>query len=405
MKFPGNMNLGWVLFLMGLLLGFQCLEAATFLGESSNTRDTSSSHSSHTPYDSSSDDDDDDKGWSLSGIFGFFKKDQSEKVYTEEVQPAITYESDDEVNPWEDLEEELAYGTPTNWVPGRLRTSFEVGLQHWEPFSRSGQYVADYDIDPVTVTTFDASVRVKGWVVMVDYKTSLTDPGNMKNLLAQVSRINPGEGLWWSLYAEKGDIEGTAQTEDEFGNPVEYPVDTEWNRIGIELRTYYGLFAGLVWEDLTMPVIHTFNNEEIAFAVFDDKTRARTLSLAVGYDKARYLLNDFKEGGAFAWSLEGAVGAGWLSYSEDESQAFIESQGYEFESVNFLIAGSLDGRVGYTYSKEILNTDVQLYAGLRCRASGWMNTAGNPPDLDTVELETGFGLIQAGVFGRISFQW
>lgn len=385
MKFPGN-SLGWTaLGLWVMLFGFQGLEAATYLGESTDVRNSSnsSSSSSHT---------------SSAGVSSKSSDDDHE-VEESEYGGSVSSLS-------ADLHDvlELEY-VPDDWVPSRLRTSLEIGLQHWEPFSSSGQFDADYDIDPVTVTTFDTSVRVKGWVFMLDYKTSLTDPENMKSLLAQVSRIKPGSGLWWGLYAETGEIEGTAETEDELGNPVEYSVDTEWNRIGIELRTYYGIFAGLVWEDLAMPAIHTFNNEDVAFAVFDDQTQARTLSLAVGYDKARYLLNDFKKGGAWAWSLEGSLGVGWLTYSEDESQAFIEAQGYKFESVPFLLAGSLDARLGYTYSFEILNTDMQLYAGGRLRASGWMNTSGNPPEPDTVELDTGFGLVQAGVFGRLSFQW
>lgn len=395
MKFRGNMKLGWVLFMMGLLLGFQGLEAATFLGESSAVRESKDKDDD--------DDDDDDDGFSL---FSFFRSSSDKKSPPKETVVIDSTGGNDGPTAWENLQDDLTEDVPEDWMPNRLRTSFEIGLQHWEPYSRSGQFDADYDIDPVTVTTVDTSVRVKSWVVMLDYTTSITDPENMKNLLAQVSRITPGAGMWWALYAEKGEVEGTADTEDALGNPVMYPVDTEWNRLGIELRTYYGVYAGLVWEDLTMPVIHTFNNEEIAFAVFDDQTRARTLSIAIGYDKARYLLNDFKKGGAWAWSLEGSLGLGWLTYSEDEVRGYIEGLGYETESTELLVAGSIDGRLGYTYSMEILSTDVQLYAGVRCRASGWKNLAGDPPeDPQTVGLDTGFGLVQPGVFGRISFQW
>ncbi len=375
-----------VLFLMGLLAGFQCLEAATLLGESTEVRES---------------DDDDDDDFSVFGLFKGSDDDSASSSYVEVQASGASGGSDILAG----LEEDLSADVPTNWVPARLRTSFEMGLQRWDPFSSSGQYAADYDIDPVTVTTFDTSVRVKGWVFMADYQTSLTDPDNMKNLLAQVSRMTPGEGLWWALYVEKGQVEGTAKTEDELGNPVEYPVDTEWNRIGIELRSYWGIFGGLVWEDLTMPAIHTFNNEEVAFAVFDDQTRARTLSLALGYDKARYLLNDFREGGAWAWSLEGSLGIGWLSYSEDEVRGEIEAMGYDTESIELLFAGSIDARLGYTYSQEIWDTELQFYVGGRFRASGWMNLAGDTPESGTVGLDTGFGLLQSGVFGRISFQW
>ena len=385
----GKNKIRWIIVLLGLLSVFQDLEAATLLGESSAVRETK---------------DDDDDGFSLFGVFSSDDDDDSPPPQNVTAHTG-SVSSDGGYDPYEDLMEELVSDVPTNWVPGRLRSSVEVGLQYWEPKSRSGQYVADYDIDPVTVTMIDTAVRVKSWVFLVDYSTSLSDPDNMKNLLAQVSRIEPGAGAWWALYAETGKIEGLAETEDSVGNPVGYPVDTEWNRIGIELRTYLGIYAGLVWEDLTMPVIHTFNNEEIAFAVFDDQTRARTLSLAAGYDKARYLLNNFEKGGAWAWSLEGSVGLGWLDYSEDEARSLIEDQGYATESVELLLAGSVDVRLGYTYSFVLWDTEMQLYGGGRFRASGWMNTAGDAPEAGTVGLETGFGLIQSGVFGRVSFQW
>ncbi len=91
--------------------------------------------------------------------------------------------------------------TDIGWNPPRLRTSVEFGLLHWEPFSRSGQYDASYDIDPVFTTIVETSVQVKGWLYSFDYTTSLGDPEQIKNLMAQVSRFDPGEGAWWSLYA------------------------------------------------------------------------------------------------------------------------------------------------------------------------------------------------------------
>jgi hypothetical protein len=294
---------------------------------------------------------------------------------------------------------------PDNWLPARFRASAEVGLQYWYPSSSSGQYEASYDIDPVTATIFETSVRVKGWLYLVDYTTSLSEPDRVRNLLAQVSRIHPGGGAWWSLYAESGEVEGTASTKDQFGTPVEYPVDTVWNRIGIDWRTYGGYAVGLVYEDLTMPNILTFNNEDVAFAVFDEDTQSRTLSLSLGYDRARHLLDAFKEGGAWAWALEGSLGLGWLSYSEDEARGIIEQQGYDFESNNLLFAGAVDGRLGYTYSKTLWGTDVQCFAGVRLRASGWVNLTSDESESDTVELDASLGLVTPGAFARISFQW
>ncbi len=385
MKFSWYFSVRWGVCLAVLFCVLQDPGAAVVLGSSTEVRDA----------------DDDDEGDGSLIVFGS----DSEEPQPKKPEPVIADYSSMGHDLWTELAEELSDGVPADWVPGRVRSSAEIGLQHWEPFSSSGQYAADYDIDPVTVTAYDMSVRVKGWVFLADYKTSLTDPENMKTLLAQVSRIRPGAGMWWALYAETGHVEGRAGTEDELGNPIEYPVDTEWNRIGIELRSYSGAYGGLVWEDLTMPAIHTFNNEETAFAVFDDRTRARTLSLVLGYDKARYLLHEFKEGGAWAWSLEGTLGLGWLSYSEEELRGEIEELGYETESVELLAAGSIGTRLGWTYSKEVMDTDVQLYAGGRLRASGWMNLAGDAPESGTVELDTRFGLLQAGVFVRISFQW
>ncbi|MDF7799516.1 hypothetical protein P4C99_08570 [Pontiellaceae bacterium B1224] len=388
--FSGKRLMWGALGLQLMLFGFQPLEAATFLGQSTNTRDVNDDD----------DEEEEEKGW-----FSLSTASSSEKSSSKETVQVVSGGTTGSSSYWKDLQEEVSADVPEDWLPNRLRTSFEIGLQHWEPISKSGQYTADYDIDPVTVTTLDASVRVKSWVFMMDYKTSLTDPENMKNLLAQVSRITPGEGMWWSLYVEKGHVEGSAKTEDALGNPVEYGVDTEWNRIGIELRTYRGIYGGLVWEDLSMPAIHTFNNENIAFAVFDDQTQARTLSLAIGYDKARYLMNNFEEGGAWAWALEGSIGLGWLSYSEDEARDFIEAQGYDFNSNNFLIAGAIDGRLGYTYSKEFWGCDTQCFVGGRLRASGWMNWVGDDTESDTLDLDTGFGLITPGIFARFSLQW
>ncbi|VGO16560.1 hypothetical protein PDESU_05151 [Pontiella desulfatans] len=354
--------------LLGMALLVPCSRAATFLGRSTETRSLKDDDASYTV--SSAEDEEGDGGNAIDAV-SFF------------------------------LPEEV----PEDWIPGRLRASAEIGYQHWIPSSSSGQYHASYDIDPVTTTLFESAVRVKGWVFLADYTTSLSDPDQMRNLLAQVSRIDPGVGAWWSLYAETGSVKGEAETEDELGNPVAYPVDTEWNRIGIELRTYKGTAIGLVYEDLTLPTILTFNNEQVAFAIFDDDAQARTLSISFGYDRARHLLNAFKEGGAWAWALEGSVGMGWLSYSKDEAQGMVEQQGYEFESIDLLLAGAVDGRLGYTFSKEFLDTQVQCFVGARLRASGWMNLAGESPEDDAVGLDTSFGLFTPGVFARLSFQW
>ncbi|MDF7807356.1 hypothetical protein P4E94_07900 [Pontiellaceae bacterium B12219] len=294
---------------------------------------------------------------------------------------------------------------PENWLPARFRASAEIGLQFWYPSSSSGQYEASYDIDPVTATIFETSVRMKSWLFLVDYTTSFSEPDRVRNLLAQVSRIDPGKGAWWSLYAESGAVEGEAGTVDQFGTPVEYPVDTVWHRIGIDWRTYGGYAVGLVYEDLTMPNILTFNNEEVAFAIFDEDVRSRTLSLSLGYDRARKLMDAFNEGGAWAWTLEGSLGFGWLSYSEGEARGIVEQQGYDFESNNLLLAGALDGRLGYTYSKEIWGNEIQCFAGVRLRTSGWVNLRSDESESDTVELDAALGLIIPGAFARVSFQW
>lgn len=374
MKYTGH-HLSWLAaFCLCAVLPGGSSSAATFLGQSTETRSSVSDNtSSETQYKSQTDND--------------------------------TVEDAADSGTFSKLALFLHEDVPDDWLPVRFRASAEIGYQYWRPSSSSGQYDASYDIDPVLTTIFDTKVRVKNWVFMLDYTTSLTDPEQMRNLLAQVSRINPGAGAWWGLYAEKGTVEGEAATEDEFGNPVVYPVDTEWNRIGIELRSFKGTSIGLVYEDLTMPTILTFNNEEVAFAVFDDDARARTISLSLGYDRSRRLLNTFEEGGAWAWALEGSLGLGWLSYSEDEVREMIEMQGYEFESTELLLAGAIDGRLGYTYSKKIGSAETQCFVGARLRASGWTNLNGDGSETDTVGLDAGFGLFTPGVFARLSFQW
>ncbi|MDF7825625.1 hypothetical protein P4B35_16480 [Pontiellaceae bacterium B12227] len=349
--------------------------SATYLGPSTKTRSSSSdSDSKASSYTYSNSDDDDDT----------------------EVQEGVSGGS---YSPFSLTD------VPTNWIPARFRASAEFGLLYWEPFSKSGSYDTRYDIEPVFATIFETTVRAKSWIFALDYTTSLDDPDQIRNLMGQVSRINPGAGAWWSLFAESGWVEGEASTEDQFGNPVVYPVDTEWNRIGIECNTYDGFAVGLIYEDLTLPTILTFNNEAVAFAIFDEDARARTLSLSLGYDHACKLLNSFKEGGAWAWALEGSLGMGWLSYSKDESRRIIENQGYDFNSNPLLFAGALDGRLGYTYSKTIWGNDVQCFAGARLRASGWLNLASEEEEEGAVGLETGFGLIMPGIFARFSFQW
>lgn len=117
------------------------------------------------------------------------------------------------------------------------------------------------------------------------------------------------------------------------------------------------------------------------------------------------MLNSYKEGGAWAWALEGSIGLGWLNYSKDEARDIIEAQGYDFKSNDLLLAGALDARLGYTYSKEVWDFETQCFIGARLRASGWMNLTGDDPEPDTVELDTGFGLVTPGIFARLSFQW
>ena len=372
-----NKDVWWMVRLLSIAFVAMPAHAATYLGRSSQTRTPSVGRDSYTSYSSSDD------------------SNESAKTDVEDENEDHGYFV---FPPPKDL--------PDDWLPARFRTSAEIGLQHWVPFSSSsGHYEASYDIDPVTTTIFETTVRVKNWLCLLDYTTSLTDPDRVRNLLAQVSRIHPGAGAWWSLYVERGAVEGEASAEDQFGNRVEYPVDTVWHRMGIEWRTYEGFAAGLVFEDLTMPTILTFNNEQVAFAVFDENAQARTLSFSLGYDRSRRLLNSFKEGGAWAWSLDGSIGAGWLSYSKDEARRIIEAQGYEFDSNQFLVTGALDGRLGYTYSKSIWGSDVQCFAGVRLRASGWLNIANDEPEADTAELDARFGLVTPGVFTRVSLQW
>lgn len=305
---------------------------------------------------------------------------------------------------------------PETWTIPRGFTIAEIGWQDWDISSSSGSgngpgggYSGDYRIDPVQSLSLGGAARWGNWTAGLGYLTSPDSSEGAELLLGSIAYFRPGRGAWWILSGESGRVQGIATTENYSGQTIEADIDTDWETVSLEWCRWSGGSLGLVYEDLRMPSVLSLEDANgPVIAIFDESARWTTVALQAGYDSALKRLSEQREGFGVGYTAYGRFGFGKLDVDEAAIHQIAGESGYRAEINSGVATGSLEGRLGLTYTGRMGALPLQVFVGGRGRLTGWSSAGSTSEDFDRNDelyLQGDLGLVTVGAFARIVAMW